>query len=49
MAWIYSIVPVAFAALVLVGVELLLRLVLHVSGAPSGIVMAGAMPAVPGD
>lgn len=49
MAWIYSIVPVAFAALVLVGVELLLRLVLHVIGAPSGIVMAGAMPAVPGD
>jgi TRAP-type transport system small permease protein len=49
MAWIYSIVPVAFAALVLVGIELLLRLVLQVSGVPAGIVMAGAMPAVPGD
>ena len=49
MAWIYAIVPVAFLALILVGLELLLRLVLHVRGAPSGIVMEGAMPAVEGE
>ena len=46
MAWIYAIVPVAFALLMLVGVELLARLFLHVAGRPSGIVMEGAMPAV---
>jgi len=46
MAWIYAIVPVAFAMLILVGVELIGRLVLHLGGAPSGIVMEGAMPAV---
>jgi len=46
MAWIYSIVPTAFAMLILVGVELIGRLLLHVMGAPSGIVMEGAMPAV---
>jgi TRAP-type C4-dicarboxylate transport system permease small subunit len=46
MAWIYAIVPAAFAMLILVGVELIGRLVLHLGGAPSGIVMEGAMPAV---
>jgi TRAP-type C4-dicarboxylate transport system permease small subunit len=46
MAWIYAIVPVVFALLMLVGVELLARLLLHVAGRPSGIVMEGAMPAV---
>jgi len=46
MAWIYAIVPVALGALILVGLELLLRLVLHLRGQPSGIVMEGAMPAV---
>lgn len=46
MAWIYAIVPVAFALLILVGVELLARLLLHLAGQPSGIVMEGAMPAV---
>jgi hypothetical protein len=46
MAWIYAIVPAAFALLILVGVELVLRLLLHVGGAPSGIAMEGAMPAV---
>ena len=46
MAWIYWIVPVSFAAMVLVGIELLVRLVLRLRGAPSGIVMEGAMPAV---
>jgi TRAP-type C4-dicarboxylate transport system permease small subunit len=46
MAWIYAIVPVAFALLMLVGVELVLRLLLHAAGRPSGIVMEGAMPAV---
>jgi hypothetical protein len=42
-------VPAAFAMLILVGLELLARLLLHVSGAPSGIAMEGAMPAVIGD
>lgn len=46
MAWVYAVVPVAFALLILVGVELIGRLVLHLAGAPSGIVMEGAMPAV---
>jgi TRAP-type C4-dicarboxylate transport system permease small subunit len=46
MAWIYWIVPVSFAAMVLVGIELLARLVLELRGARSGIVMEGAMPAV---
>lgn len=46
MAWVYAIVPVAFALLVLVGLELLVRLLLHLAGRPSGIVMEGAMPAV---
>ena len=46
MAWIYAIVPFAFAALLLVALELLLRLVLELRGARSGIVMEGAMPAV---
>jgi len=46
MAWIYWIVPAAFAMLLLVGVELIGRLVLHFVGGKSGIVMAGAMPAV---
>jgi TRAP-type C4-dicarboxylate transport system permease small subunit len=46
MAWIYAIVPVAFALLMLVGVELVVRLLLHQAGRPSGIVMEGAMPAV---
>jgi TRAP-type C4-dicarboxylate transport system permease small subunit len=46
MAWIYSIVPAAFAMLLLVGVELIGRLAVHVAGGQSGIVMAGAMPAV---
>jgi TRAP-type C4-dicarboxylate transport system permease small subunit len=49
MAWIYAVVPVAFGALILVALELLLRLVLHLRGAPSGIVMEGAMPAVAED
>jgi TRAP-type C4-dicarboxylate transport system permease small subunit len=49
MAWIYAIVPAAFAMLILVGVELIGRLLLHLSGAPSGIVMEGAMPAVVAD
>jgi TRAP-type transport system small permease protein len=46
MAWIYAIVPVAFASMILVGVELLLRLVLLLRGRESGIVMEGVMPAV---
>ena len=46
MAWIYAIVPAAFAMLILVGIELVLRLLLHLRGIPSGIVMEGAMPAV---
>jgi TRAP-type C4-dicarboxylate transport system permease small subunit len=46
MAWIYAIVPVAFAMLILVGIELIARLVVQLSGGPSGIVMEGAMPAV---
>ena len=49
MAWVYAVVPAAFAMLILVGLELLARLLLHASGAPSGIVMEGAMPAVVGD
>ena len=46
MAWIYAVVPTAFALLILVGIELIGRLLLHLGGAPSGIVMEGAMPAV---
>lgn len=46
MAWIYAVVPVAFALLMLVGFELVARLLLHMAGRPSGIVMEGAMPAV---
>jgi TRAP-type C4-dicarboxylate transport system permease small subunit len=46
MAWIYAVVPAAFALLILVGIELIGRLLLHLAGAPSGIVMEGAMPAV---
>jgi TRAP-type C4-dicarboxylate transport system permease small subunit len=46
MAWIYAIVPFALALLMLVGLELVLRLLLHMAGQPSGIVMQGAMPAV---
>ena len=49
MAWIYAVVPVAFALLILVGVELVARLLLHLAGRPSGIVMEGAMPAVAED
>lgn len=49
MAWIYAIVPAAFALLILVGVELVARLLLHLAGRPSGIVMEGAMPAVAED
>jgi TRAP-type C4-dicarboxylate transport system permease small subunit len=46
MAWIYAIVPAAFGLLILVGIELVGRLLLHIAGAPAGIVMEGAMPAV---
>jgi TRAP-type transport system small permease protein len=46
LAWIYWIVPVSFAAMVLVGIELLIRLALRLLGAQSGIAMEGAMPAV---
>jgi TRAP-type C4-dicarboxylate transport system permease small subunit len=46
MAWIYAIVPVAFASMILVGIELLLRLGLLLRGRESGIVMEGVMPAV---
>jgi TRAP-type C4-dicarboxylate transport system permease small subunit len=46
MAWIYAIVPLALALLILVGIELIARLILHLAGGPSGIVMEGAMPAV---
>jgi TRAP-type transport system small permease protein len=46
MAWIYAIVPLAFAMLIGVGFELLVRLLLHLAGAPAGIAMEGAMPAV---
>jgi len=46
LAWIYWIVPVSFAAMVLVGIELLIHLVLRLLGAQSGIAMEGAMPAV---
>jgi TRAP-type C4-dicarboxylate transport system permease small subunit len=46
MAWIYWIVPASFTMLILVGLELIARLLLHLGGGPSGIVMEGAMPAV---
>jgi TRAP-type C4-dicarboxylate transport system permease small subunit len=48
MAWIYAIVPVAFGSMILVGLELLLRLVMLLRGRESGIVMEGVMPAVRG-
>jgi TRAP-type C4-dicarboxylate transport system permease small subunit len=46
MAWIYWIVPASFTLLILVGLELIVRLLLHAGGGPSGIAMEGAMPAV---
>ena len=46
MAWIYWIVPASFTLLIVVGLELLARLIVHLGGGPSGIVMEGAMPAV---
>ena len=46
MAWIYWIVPASFTLLILVGLELIARLLVHLGGGPSGIVMEGAMPAV---
>jgi TRAP-type C4-dicarboxylate transport system permease small subunit len=46
MAWIYWVVPLSFAAMVLVGIELTVRLVLRWLGARSGVVMEGAMPAI---
>ena len=46
MAWIYWIVPASFTLLILVGLELLARLIVHLGGGSSGIVMEGAMPAV---
>jgi hypothetical protein len=46
MAWVYAAVPAVFAMLILVGLELVSRLLLHLGGRPAGIAMEGAMPAV---
>ena len=48
VGWIFVAIGV-IVMLFLVGLELLTRLLLHLAGAPSGIVMEGAMPAVIGD
>ena len=50
LAWVYAIVPVALLALVLVGIELLLRLVRALGGASRDeLVLAGAVPIVQRD
>lgn len=46
MAWIYAIVPVAFAFLILVGLELVLRLVTSLARPDPDLTLVGAVPAV---
>lgn len=46
MAWIYAIVPAAFAFLILVGLELVLRLVTSLARPDPDLTLVGAVPAV---
>lgn len=46
MAWIYAIVPVAFACLVLVAVELVARLLRSLASPDHGLTLVGAVPGV---
>lgn len=46
LAWIYSIVPVAFTCLLLVGVELVFRLVRSLLRPDPNLTLAGAVPGV---
>lgn len=46
MAWIYAIVPAAFACLMLVGLELVLRLVTSLARPNADLTLVGAVPAV---
>jgi TRAP-type C4-dicarboxylate transport system permease small subunit len=49
MAWIYAIVPAAFACLVLVAVELVARLLRSLVAPDNELTLAGAVPAVKPD
>jgi len=49
MAWVYSIVPAALVALILVGIELVLRLVVALGRGARGIELSGVMPVAPDD
>lgn len=49
MAWIYAIVPVAFACLVFVAIELVVRLLRSLVAPDNELTLAGAVPAVKPD
>lgn len=46
MAWIYAIVPAAFAFLIMVGIELVLRLAVVLARPDPDLTLAGTVPAV---
>jgi len=46
---VYSIVPAALVALILVGIELVLRLVVALGRGARGIELSGVMPVAPDD
>ena len=46
MAWIYAIVPVAFVCLLLVGIELVIRLLRSLLGPDPDLTLVGAVPGV---
>jgi TRAP-type C4-dicarboxylate transport system permease small subunit len=46
MAWIYAIVPVAFVCLILVGIELVIRLLRSLLGPDPDLTLVGAVPGV---
>jgi TRAP-type C4-dicarboxylate transport system permease small subunit len=49
MAWIYAIVPVAFVCLLLVGIELVLRLLRSLLSPDPDLTLVGAVPGVKPD
>jgi TRAP-type C4-dicarboxylate transport system permease small subunit len=49
MAWIYAIVPVAFVCLILVGTELVIRLLRSLLGPDPDLTLVGAVPGVKTD
>lgn len=49
MAWIYAIVPVAFVCLILVGIELVIRLLRSLLGPDPDLTLVGAVPGVKTD